>query len=551
MAVLKITGEMLRRMFTTGAQYLETRKQEINQLNVFPVPDGDTGTNMSMTAMSSCREMDAADAAQASQMALALAKGALKGARGNSGVILSQLFRGFAKGVDGNAEIDALTLGLAMNTSVDMAYKSVMKPREGTILSVSRAMGAGAMQAAGQTDDVIEVLRVALQYGQEALRRTPEQLEVLKKAGVVDAGGKGLLVIYEGCLAALEGRDLQLAAAQVQTAVHSEMGEMAMFDGEEEITFGYCTEFFIIDLKEGVGEAAALHFRDQLDSFGDSVVVVYDDDLIKVHVHSETPDRVLGMALELGALDNLKIENMRRQHREMLGLAAAQQAAQGAPPPKELGMVAVAAGSGLTAIFRDIMVDAFVEGGQTMNPSAADIAQAIRQANAKTVFVLPNNSNIIMAAQQAADLVDCDVRVIPSKSIPQCISAALSYNPDGDADEIEHSMISALGAVKSGQVTYAVRDTQMDGLTIQEGNIMGISAGKIQCAGEDLDETVRQLVRAMAQDGCEMISLYYGEGVQEQAAEALKHSLAQEFGDCDVEVYHGGQPVYYYLVSVE
>lgn len=552
MAITKISGELLRRMFTTGAQYLESRKQEINQLNVFPVPDGDTGTNMSMTALSSCREMEAADTNQASTVAQALAKGALKGARGNSGVILSQLFRGFAKGVDGNIEIDAFTLGEAMSNSVDMAYKAVMKPREGTILSVSRAMGTGAAQAAQHTDDVAEVIRCAIQSGQEALRRTPEQLEVLKKAGVVDAGGKGLLVLYEGCLAVLDGRELNLAPAQAEAAAQPEMGEMAMFDGEEEITFGYCTEFFIIDLKQGVDEAAALRLRDQLDGFGDSVVVVYDDDLIKVHVHSETPDRVLNMALKLGALDNLKIENMRRQHREMLGLAA-QKAAQtaSAEPPKELGMVAVVAGSGLTDIFRDIMVDAFVEGGQTMNPSAEDIAQAIRRANAKIVFVLPNNSNIIMAAQQAAGLVDCEVRVIPSKSIPQGISAALSYNPDGDADEIERNMTNALSAVRSGQVTYAVRDTEMDGLTIKEGDIMGLSAGKIQCAGEDLSETVRQLVRAMAQDGCEMISLYYGEGVDEESAEALKQSIAQEFSDCDVEAYYGGQPVYYYLISVE
>lgn len=545
---------MLRQMFITGAQYLESRKQEINQLNVFPVPDGDTGTNMSLTALSACREMEAMGEDDAKKMAHALSKGALKGARGNSGVILSQLFRGFDKGIkESEGEIEAKSLAHAFQVGVEMAYRAVMKPREGTILTVSRAFAAGAVAASEKHDDIPTVLRQALEAGHEALRRTPEQLDVLKKAGVVDAGGKGLMVIYEGCLARLEGRDLQVdhipLSGQVSAAP---VGEMAVFDGEENIEFGYCTEFFIIELKDGVNEAAAMNFRDELDSFGDSVVVVYDEGLIKVHVHSETPDRVLGLALRLGALDNLKIENMRLQHQEMLGLSQAahgQIAQQGEHKP--LGMVSVAAGQGLVDIFRDIMVDAFVEGGQTMNPSAEDIAEAIKRANADVVFVLPNNSNIIMAAQQATRLVDCDVRVIPSKSIPQGITAALAFDPQGVADDVEIAMNEMLGEVRSGQVTYAVRDTEMDGIDIKEGDFMGLSGGKIRCTGQDVADTTAELVHSMAADGCEMISLYYGEDTTEEAAQALRTRLSDQYQDCDVEAYYGGQPVYYYLVSVE
>ncbi|MDD3243496.1 MAG: DAK2 domain-containing protein [Eubacteriales bacterium] len=546
-----ITGQMLKRMLTTGAQYLESRKQEINQLNVFPVPDGDTGTNMSLTALSSVKELGSVEGEDITAAAHAIAKGALRGARGNSGVILSQLFRGFDKGLKGAAEADAAALAAAFSTGVEMAYKAVMKPREGTILTVARAFAAGAAAAAG-SGDIQEMFREALHAGQVALDHTPEQLEVLKKAGVVDAGGKGLLVIYEGCLAVLEGRTLAMEPVEAPKPEEPQPEpDMAELDASQEIAFGYCTEFFIVDLKEGVDEARAMQLRDELSSFGDSAVVVFDEDIIKVHVHSETPDRVLNLALRLGALDNLKIENMRRQHEEMLTLAAKKKAAQ-LQPHKPLAMVTVVAGEGLVDIFRDIMVDAFVEGGQTMNPSAEDIAEAIRRANADVVFVLPNNSNIIMAAQQASYLVECDVRVIPSKSVPQGVAAALTFDPEGNPDEIQQSMIAALDTVRSGQVTYAVRDTEMDGVEIHEGNIMGISAGKIQAVGADLNDTVLELIKKMAGDeGCEMISLYYGAEVNSDAAEALKARIATEFDDCDVEVYDGGQPVYYYLVSVE
>ena len=461
----RIDGALLKEMILNGAAMLESDKAEINQLNVFPVPDGDTGTNMSLTMANACREVQALQELTCHTVAEALARGALKGARGNSGVILSQLFRGFARGVDGFVELDAKQFADALKSGVETAYKAVMKPREGTILTVSRAFADEAARQAAKESDVAAVADGAMIFGELTLSKTPEMLDVLKKAGVVDAGGKGLLVIYQGFLHSLHGNGL-ISGMVPKPAVPpmAQPHQHAIgITGDEIIEKGYCTEFLIENLKPEVDAAAVEKLRDRLERLGDSIVLVHDDDLLKVHVHTETPDKVLAYALQLGELMAIKIENMREQNRE---IQRSREAAAHKPPapPKEQAIVAVAAGQGIKGIFHDIMVEGFVEGGQTMNPSAEDIASAIRGVNAKNVIVLPNNSNIILAARQAAELVDCKVHVVPTKTVPQGISAALAYNPEASAEENAENMAAAIGAVKSGMVTYSVRDSQIDGV---------------------------------------------------------------------------------------
>ena len=558
MAFDRIDGAQLREMILNGAALLESNKADINQLNVFPVPDGDTGTNMSLTLQNACREVQAVTMPTCSAVADALAKGALRGARGNSGVILSQLFRGFARGVDGNQELDAKAFAEAMKGGVETAYKAVMKPREGTILTVSRACAEEAVRQAAAGADLTALMVGVMEYGEQTLQRTPDMLDVLKKAGVVDAGGRGLLTIYEGFLATLQGRPISTApkapqpvAAPVPTAPKAELFEP--FHDEDVIEKGYCTEFLIENLKPEVNEAAIERLRTRLDTLGDSMVLVYDETVLKVHIHSETPDKVLSLALQLGELSAIKIENMREQHRQIIERRAAERANAPAPaaPPKEQAIVSVAAGDGIQGIFHDIMVDGFVEGGQTMNPSAEDIATAIRAVNAKHVLVLPNNGNIILAARQAVELVECQVHVIPTKTVPQGIAAALAFNPEASPEENAQTMTEAFQTVRSGSVTYAVRDSSADGFEIHKDDILGIGEKAIVAVGQSIEDVTLQLVRTMSNDQSCMVSLYWGADVPEADAMALRDRVRSEFKNCDAEAYRGGQPIYYYIVSVE
>lgn len=548
MAFDRIDGALLKEMILNGAAMLESNKAEINQLNVFPVPDGDTGTNMSLTMVNACREVQALQELTCHSVAEALARGALKGARGNSGVILSQIFRGFYRGVDGIIELDAKQFADALKSGVETAYKAVMKPREGTILTVSRAFADEAVRQAARQTDVSAVLEGAMTFGELTLSKTPEMLEVLKKAGVVDAGGKGLLVIYEGFLYSLHGNGLM--TVEQKAAPIAEAPQAVGITGDEVIEKGYCTEFLIENLKPNVDEAAVERMRDRLDRLGDSVVLVHDDGLLKVHVHTETPDKVLMFALQMGELMQIKIENMREQNREIQRMKAAT-APKAPAPPKEQAIVAVAAGEGIKGIFHDIMVEGFVEGGQTMNPSAEDIASAIRAVNATNVIVLPNNSNIILAARQAAELVDCKVFVVPTKTVPQGISAALAYNPEASADENAESMTAAMHAVKSGMVTYSIRDSSMDGFDIKKGDVLGIGEHGISCVGPDVANVTLDLIKSLSDENSCMVSFYWGVDVRKDDAIALRDRVRREMPQCDAEAYSGGQPIYYYIVSVE
>jgi DAK2 domain fusion protein YloV len=544
-----IDGALLKEMILNGAAMLEESKAEINQLNVFPVPDGDTGTNMSLTMANACREVqNLQEALTCHSVAEALARGALKGARGNSGVILSQLFRGFYRGVDGLEEMGSKQFADALKSGVETAYKAVMKPREGTILTVSRAFADEAVRQAGRELDVALVVEGAMAVGELTLSKTPEMLDVLKKAGVVDAGGKGLLTIYKGFLYSLQGNGLisleEKEAPPPQAAAPAEAP--AAIRGGEVIEKGYCTEFLIENLKPEVDDAAVDRMRDRLERLGDSIVLVHDDSILKVHVHTESPDKVLMFALQMGELMQIKIENMREQNREIQRLNNAKPAA-----PKEQAIVAVASGDGIRGIFHDILVEGFVEGGQTMNPSAEDIATVVRQVNAKNVIVLPNNGNIILAAQQAAELVSCKVFVVPTRTIPQGISAALAYNPEASAEENAASMTAAMDAVRSGTVTYAVRDSSMDGHSIRKGDVLGISDGSIQCVGTSVHDVTLELAKGLADENSCMISFYWGADVSREDALALRDAVRREIPHCDAEAYDGGQPIYYYIVSVE
>jgi DAK2 domain fusion protein YloV len=541
-----IDGALLKEMILNGAAMLEDSKAEINQLNVFPVPDGDTGTNMSLTMANACREVQALQELTCHSVAEALARGALKGARGNSGVILSQLFRGFYRGVDGLATLDCKQFAEALKCGVDTAYKAVMKPREGTILTVSKAFAEEAVRQSARETDALRVAESAMAVGELTLSKTPDMLDVLKKAGVVDAGGKGLLIIYKGFLYSLQGNgliEIERREPQAQAAAEAPPA----IRGGEEIEKGYCTEFLIENLKPTVDAAAVDRMRDRLDNLGDSVVLVHDDSILKVHVHTETPDKVLMFALQMGELMQIKIENMREQNREIQRMNGA----ASPRPPKEQAIVAVASGEGIRGIFHDIMVEGFVEGGQTMNPSAEDIATVVRSMNAKNVIVLPNNGNIILAARQAAELVDCKLYVVPTRTVPQGISAALAYNPETPAEENAANMTGAMDSVRSGMVTYAIRDSSMDGHDIKKGDILGISEVGIACVGSDVSKVALELVKSLADENSCMISFYWGTDVGREDAMALRDAVRKELPHCDAEAYDGGQPIYYYIVSVE
>ena len=526
---------------------MPAKKNELNDLNVFPVPDGDTGTNMLLTIKSAVKEMSAVQSDSISDMGEALSRGSLKGARGNSGVILSQIFRGFSQGIHGKEEIGANELAEAMQASVATAYRAVMKPREGTILTVSKACAQGAADAAESTDDVIEVMDQALSDGEDMLEKTPEMLDVLKQAGVVDAGGAGLLVIYRGFLSVLRGEKPQGTLEDIISADAKSESTSAASLSEQDIEFGYCTEFFITNINDDVKDDDVSRLTNRLQLIGDSVVVVHDAGIIKVHVHSEMPGKVLQYALRLGSLSDIKIDNMREQHNELHDYSVH-------APKKERTaseVVCVAAGEGLAAVFKDLGASFMVEGGQTMNPSTEDILEAIEKANADNVIVLPNNSNIILAAQQAAKIAECNVRVVPTKTIPQGVAAMLGYEPLNDIDSNTDSMQGMIENVLTGQITYAVRDSKFDGKDIKEGDIMGIADGTIKVVGSDVHDCAAELIEGLMHEDAEIVTLYYGADTDEKKAQKLVKELAEKHENVDFEVYYGGQPLYYYIISVE
>jgi DAK2 domain fusion protein YloV len=540
-----IGGAQLRDMIIAGAVLLEKNKAAIDALNVFPVPDGDTGTNMSMTMQSAVREIRALpEDANATQVADALSMGALKGARGNSGVILSQLFRGFSRAFKGAAIVDAELLSHALTMGSEAAYKAVMKPKEGTILTVSRVIAESVEEHQQQGANVYRLMDVILDVGERALAETPKQLPVLKEAGVVDSGGKGLLTIYRGFKLSLDGEEVE-SYEELVSDKPAEIRNEDSFSGEN-IVYGYCTEFFIIHLGPETNDAEIESFRNHLERLGDSVVVASDAGMIKVHVHSNSPGKVLQMALRLGELEHLKIENMREQNRQLMEERKRNE--------KEFGLLAVSSGEGIDELFRALAVDALISGGQTMNPSIDTIASAINKINARKVFVLPNNSNIILAAQQASELTEKGVVLIPTKTIPQGIAACMAYSKDASVEENEAAMKGAIGDVVSGAVTYAVRDTTIEGTKIKKGDIIGLINNHMAVSCASVEESTIALVRKMIAekgDNGSTVTLYYGEGQDENNAAAIADTLQGEFPDAEVVVLAGGQPLYYYYIAVQ
>lgn len=546
MSELRIDAQMFRDMVISAANYLEKNKQNLNDLNVFPVPDGDTGTNMMMTLISAAKEVNACQTQDVGKMVQAFGDGALKGARGNSGVILSQLFRGFSKSVPKEQKtLDAQDFARAIEMGVEAAYKAVMKPKEGTILTVAKSMAKEARKQADAGAELLELIEAVIGAGEKMLQKTPELLPVLKEAGVVDAGGAGLIVIYKGFKMAMDGEEITTV---LDLSLPKQIPASAMQDiSTAEIEFGYCTEFFITHTKD-VTEETIEHLRDKLLAIGDSLVVVGDPELIKVHVHTNMPGKVLQYALKLGQLSKIKIDNMREQHQSLTGLSPVEEE----KPQKQIAVVAVSAGDGLGAIFKDCLVDELVEGGQSMNPSAEDIKEAIERAPSDHVIVLPNNKNIILAAEQAGELTEKTIAVIPSKTFPQGLSAMLSYRgEDASLEENEQAMREALGSVKSASVTKAVRDSHMNGEQILEGEFLGILEGDIVSHGTDMKQTVEALLEKMVTEDDAVISFYSGAEVAEEEARALVDEVAEKYDDLDTELYQGGQPVYHYIISVE
>lgn len=550
MAEYLIGAKLFKEMVINAANYLEQNKQKLNDLNVFPVPDGDTGTNMMMTLHSAAKEVNACESEKVGELAKALSKGALKGARGNSGVILSQLFRGFERGIPQDTqELGAQDLANAVVAGVKCAYSAVMKPKEGTILTVAKAMAEEAKKQTAQGSNLLNLIDSIIEAGQEMLKKTPEMLPVLKEAGVVDAGGAGLIVIYKGFKMAIDGEEVasELDFSLPKKAPASSMQNISTAD----IKYGYCTEFFITDLDEHVTEETIDKLREKLLQLGDSLVVVGDPELVKVHVHTNDPGKALQLALRLGQLSKIKIENMREQHSELAG-GAQEESNAFLGPKKPLGLVAVAASEGLGEIFKDMQVDENVGGGQSMNPSAEDIAAAVNKVNADSVIILPNNKNIILAAEQVKELTDKKIFVVPTKSFPQGLSAAIAFEPDETAEYNVEKMKDAAREVKSAEITTAVRDTVLNGENIVKGQYLGILEGEIVAHLGTVKETVTALLNKMVdEDEDSVISFYYGEDVKEEEAEEICSMTEELYGDFDVEVLNGGQPVYNYIISVE
>jgi DAK2 domain fusion protein YloV len=548
----KITGTELRDMLIAGAALLERSKKAVDALNVFPVPDGDTGTNMSMTMNSAVAELRTTDAKDVSTVAAVAARGALRGARGNSGVILSQLLRGFSKAVDGLVEMDAAQMANALKMGSEAAYKAVMKPKEGTVLTVARVVADKAMENAAKGVNILRLIDAMIEDGEEILSRTPDMLPVLKQAGVVDSGGKGLLTIYRGYKMSLDGEELPEFEPTVEesASIDREENEAAAILSEndlENINYGYCTEFFIERLPSDFSADDLNRFKEHIMRIGDSVVVVGDAGLVKVHVHTDVPGKALQMALRLGELNGVKIENMREQHRKLMEERKSRE--------KEHGTVAISMGDGLDSIFKDLSVDSIVTGGQTMNPSAMDIEKAIKRTYAKNVYVLPNNKNIILAAEQAKNLVESDsdikVHVIPTTSVTQGIAAMVAYAPENGAEGNIEAMTEAARAIKSGSVTFAVRDTSLNGFDIKQGNIMAMLEGKIVACGESVSEAAENLIDQMTDEDSSYITILYGKDVEKSDAEALLASVEEKYPMADVVLQYGGQPLYYYFISVE
>ena len=547
-----IDAKLLARMFLAGAKNLEVKKEWINELNVFPVPDGDTGTNMTLTIMSAVKEVNNLEDIQMAALAKAISSGSLRGARGNSGVILSQLLRGFTKGIRDLEELDAVALARAVDKGVETAYKAVMKPKEGTILTVARGVADKALELAEDAENLQTFLEDVLEEGRRVLAKTPDMLPVLKEAGVVDSGGQGLMVVLEGAFDAFMGKEVDLTFDGGESAKVVKITPQA----EADIKFGYCTEFIIVLNKEFTAEDE-VDFKAYLSSLGDSIVCVADDEVVKIHVHTNDPGLAIQRALTYGSLSRIKIDNMREEHQEKLikdaEKIAAQQAEEAAKAPKkEVGFISVSIGEGFGQIFRDLGVDYLIEGGQTMNPSTEDMLNAISKVNAEHIFILPNNKNIILAANQAKALTkDKDIIVIPTKTVPQGITAVINYVPEKSVEDNEKDMTEEIAHVKTGQITYAVRDTHIDDKEIHEGDIMGIGDHGMLAVGKEVAAVAKETVEQMVDDETELISIYYGEGFTEDEAEELAGELEEQYDYCDVEVNCGGQPIYYCIISVE
>ena len=565
MEITSINSKLLARMFLAGAKNLDSKKDWINELNVFPVPDGDTGTNMTMTIMSAAKEVSSLTEPTMAELAKAISSGSLRGARGNSGVILSQLFRGFCKVIKEYDEIDVTILCEACQKAVETAYKAVMKPKEGTILTVAKGAAEKALELSDETEDVVAFVEEVIKQAEYVLDQTPEMLPVLKQAGVVDSGGQGLVQVLKGAYDTLIGKEIDYT---IEGAPTGAAPAKISAETEAEIKFGYCTEFIIV-LNAPMSDNEEHAYKAFLESIGDSIVVVADDEIVKTHVHTNDPGLALQKALTFGSLSKIKIDNMREEHQEKLikdsqKLAAQQKAEEEAyeaaqadektnnMPAKEMGFVSVSIGEGMNEVFRGLGVDYLIEGGQTMNPSTEDMLNAIEHVNAKTVFILPNNKNIIMAANQAVDLVeDKQIIVIPTKTIPQGVTALVNYIPDHSAEENKEQMMAEIENVKTGQVTYAVRDTEIDGKTIKQNDFMGIGDKSILSVGTDLKATTLEMVDAMVDEESAIVSIYFGSDSDEDSANELAAAIEEKYPDVEVEVNDGGQPIYYYVISVE
>ena len=555
-----IDARILSRMFLAGAKNLEAKKEWINELNVFPVPDGDTGTNMTMTIMAAAAEVGSLGEPDMESLAKAISSGSLRGARGNSGVILSQLLRGFTRSVKNSKELDAIDIAAAMEKGVETAYKAVMKPKEGTILTVAREAAAKAVELAETAEDLDTFFQSVIAHAEETLAKTPEMLPVLKEAGVVDSGGQGLLEVIKGAYDAFLGKEIDYSVIEPSTGVTV---NKVNAEDTADIKFGYCTEFIILTEKEFT-EDDEREFKKFLSSIGDSIVCVADDDVVKIHVHTNDPGLAIQKALTYGQLSKMKIDNMREEHQEKLirdaeklaeqqaNEEAAHEEKKPAEPRKAMGFIAVSIGAGMNEIFKELGADYIIEGGQTMNPSTEDMLNAIDRVNADTVFILPNNKNIVLAANQAKSLVEeKEIIVIPTKTVPQGITAIINFMPDADAKTNEEAMLEEIKNVKTGQVTYAVRDTHIDDKEIREGDIMGIGDSGILAVGKDLEETTKELIANLVDEDSELISIYYGEEVSEEDAEKFTEEITELYPDVDVDIQFGGQPIYYYVLAVE
>ena len=553
MATKSINVEMLAKMFLAGAQNIESKKEYINELNVFPVPDGDTGTNMSMTIMSAAKEVTAISELNLTSLAKAISSGSLRGARGNSGVILSQLLRGFTKSIREEEVLDVPAFARASVRAKETAYKAVMRPKEGTILTVARGIADKAVELSEVTDDLEEFFGKVIEEGEAVLAQTPDMLPVLKEAGVVDSGGQGLIEVLKGAYDAFLGKEVDYTAIEPGT---SSSATKVNVEAVADIKFGYCTEFIIL-LEKEFTEEDEVSFKAYLESIGDSIVCVADDDVVKVHVHTNDPGLAIQKALTFGQLSKMKIDNMREEHQEKLikdaeKLAAQQAQEKKAQPQKKYGFIAVSVGEGMNDIFTELGVDHIITGGQTMNPSTEDMLNAIEAVNAEHIYILPNNKNIIMAANQARDLTENkEIIVIPTKTVPQGIAAVINFSAEAEAQENEETMLEAIGNVKTGQVTYAVRDTHIDDKDIHEGDIMGIGDDGILAVGPSIDGTTKEMLEHLVDDDSELISIYYGEDVSEEDAEKLIAEIEELYPEQDVDAHRGGQPIYYYILAVE